>query len=219
LRAIGEVGLRWSQGLDAPATKDVLAITLGMEQMVTRLLALARAENAATPLTIEPLRVAELVETIWAPLSPPSTLKQLSTVFNISPIAIIHSDRALLSGIITNLLVNAVEYTPPGGSLRVEYFEHAGHFVLSLSNTIHDLLLEDVPKLFRRFWRKDQARSDENRTGLGLALAKAFCTLLGLELTADLEGEHQLTLRVSGPILAQAENRPTTSRQAPPTAS
>ena len=59
---------------------------------------------------------------------------------------------------------------------------------MTVSNTVDDLKAEDLPHLFERLWRKDKSRTGTEHNGLGLAVSRAFATVLGLTLTARLEG-------------------------------
>jgi len=82
-------------------------------------------------------------------------------------------DREAVSQILSNLLDNAIKYTPAGGSIVVGAHA-AGRFVeLFVRDTGAGIPAEDLPRLFERFYRVDKARSRElGGTGLGLAIVK-----------------------------------------------
>lgn len=54
----------------------------------------------------------------------------------------------------------------------------------------------DPPHLFERFWRKDAVRTGSLHAGLGLPLARAFAELMGLDLTAGMDPEGRLVVRI-----------------------
>ena len=87
--------------------------------------------------------------------------------------------------IISNLISNAVEYTPANGEIMVTGSQNG----MMIWNTVEDLKAEEVESLFDRYWRKDQVRSDSNHVGLGLTLAKECAEAVGFSLTAELEGD------------------------------
>jgi signal transduction histidine kinase len=102
---------------------------------------------------------------------------------------VVESDPVLLAIILGNLCVNAVEHAPVGGALQIDVATHARRVSLSFRNATTELTAADVPHLFERFWRKDSARSDGRRHGLGLALAADCARLLGGDLTAQLHAQ------------------------------
>ncbi len=81
--------------------------------------------------------------------------------------------------------------------VNVEITLKAGRFIASVSNIAPDVDAEDLPHLFKRFWRKDAARSGNGHTGLGLALAKTFALAIGCELTAHLDESKKLTFMLT----------------------
>jgi len=184
LRSLTEVALRWPD--DAAATKrtlqEALAIALQMESVVTRLLALARCEAGQMAVRREPVAVAALVAELWEPLAEPARQKNLIVTIGVPAEAQWEADPALLRGILANLLANAVEYCPAGGSVEVRFDGNE----LRVANATDNLSESDLPHLFARFWRKDPARSSGTHCGLGLALARAFARAMECDLKASL---------------------------------
>jgi two-component system phosphate regulon sensor histidine kinase PhoR len=79
------------------------------------------------------------------------------------------AERARL--VVTNLVHNAIKFTPPGGKVTL-VAEPAGHEVaISVRDTGVGIPSEDLPRIFERFYKADRARSGGG-TGLGLAIAK-----------------------------------------------
>jgi len=82
-------------------------------------------------------------------------------------------DSEAVSQILSNLLDNALKYTPPGGTITVGAGELDRYFELYVRDTGARIPAEDLPRLFERFYRVDKARSRElGGTGLGLAIVK-----------------------------------------------
>lgn len=79
-----------------------------------------------------------------------------------------------LSSAITNLLTNAVRYTPDGGLINVKWsIDPEGRAIYSVSDTGIGIASEHLPRLSERFYRVDRGRSREvGGTGLGLAITK-----------------------------------------------
>ena len=79
-----------------------------------------------------------------------------------------------------NLLDNAIKFTPKGGSITVTLT--ANPVVFTVTNTGPGISAEDLPNVFKRFWRADSSRSLPGN-GLGLALAKAIATSYSAKLS------------------------------------
>ncbi len=78
-----------------------------------------------------------------------------------------------LASAFTNLVVNAVQYTPDGGEIRVRWWSDADGAHLAVSDTGIGIAAEHIPRLTERFYRVDVARSRATGgTGLGLAIVK-----------------------------------------------
>jgi len=74
---------------------------------------------------------------------------------------------------VSNLVDNAIKYTPSGGSVNVRLTRTNGNVRIEVSDTGIGLLQEDVPRIFERFYRVDKARSRKSGgTGLGLSIVK-----------------------------------------------
>ena len=199
LRALAEVALKWPDDLAAArsALQDALAVALQMESIATGLLALARCEGGLLPVRPEAVPLDSLVDEIWQPLADQARVKKLSVRRGVPDGASWHTDPIALRVIVSNLLTNAVEYTPSAGEVRLRFEGSTGSERLLISNTTDHLRSEDLPYLFDRFWRKDASRTSSVHCGLGLALAKAYAESLGLSLRAGMAGPSELTLELS----------------------
>ncbi len=113
---------------------------------------------------------------IMPPLSSPS-----STATNsLDTWATLAADRDQIARLLTNLVGNAIQYTPPSGSVAVELQRQSrlSHHVLQMTvtDTGIGIAVNDIPRLFDRFYRVDSARSQKSGagSGLGLAIAQAI---------------------------------------------
>jgi signal transduction histidine kinase len=199
LRSATEVGLKWGEPADKRTFQTIHGTALHIENLVTRLLALARSEQRSLPLDPSRVALAMLLNEVWQPLRDQAARKNLTVRFNTPTEATLMTDTELLRGILQNLLANSTEYTPEGGQVEITFNQTGGQFTLTISNTAAGLEPADLPKLFDRFWRKEASRTDGTHSGLGLPLARSFAGLLGFELTAAMTSPDQLTLRLTGP--------------------
>ncbi|MFN2292163.1 MAG: ATP-binding protein [Anaerolineae bacterium] len=91
----------------------------------------------------------------------------------------------------TNLINNAVKYTPPGGSVAVRAWQEDGSIRVEVSDTGIGIPAEALPRLFSEFYRAKNAKAIEMEgTGLGLAIVKDVIEQHGGEITVQsVEGE------------------------------
>ena len=199
LRSLAEVTLKWPDDPAAAqsALQDALAIALQMEAIATGLVALARCEAHLVDVKPEPVQLRELIGETSQTFASKAREKQLALQIDVPTESCWRTDRASLRAIVTNLLSNAVEYSEPSTAVKVQVKKNGAGECLRLSNINRELAPEDVPHLFDRFWRKDQARSSADHSGLGLALARAYSDSLGMKLEAKLD-RSEVTFILSG---------------------
>ena len=90
------------------------------------------------------------------------------------------ADQGRLEQVVINLLENAIKYTPSGGSIRL-YMEDEAEFIkVSVVDSGIGIPFKDLPRIFERFYRVDEARTrEQGGTGLGLAIVKHIVQLHG----------------------------------------
>lgn len=197
LHSMAELVLKWPDARATTADADTLAITLRMEHLVTRLLALARAEGGHTGATRERVMVGPAVQSAWRPFAEHAAARNLLVEFRLPLDLSIKTDPTLLREILTNLFSNAVDYTPEGGTVETEAVQTESGLSLRVTNTVRGLDAMDVENMFDRFWRKEAARSDNEHAGLGLALARSYATVLDYNLSASLDNSSHLTFTLN----------------------
>lgn len=200
LHSLAEVALKWPD--DAPGTRralqDALDIALRMQSITAGLLALARSECGLVPVVPESVPLASLVEGVLQPLADEADRRNVTLSLAVPADACWFVDATLLRAILENLLSNAIEYSPTGGSVVLRADTEGERGRLRVSNTTNNLDPDDLPFLFERFWRKDTARSSPLHSGLGLALTKAYAESLGMDIRAELTNRTEITLLLSG---------------------
>lgn len=105
-----------------------------------------------------------------------------------SPDAVVLADPVRLTQTFLNLLTNAIRYTPEGGAVRiaVRADEQAGALTVRIADTGIGIAPDQLPLLFDRFYRTDEARSrHDGGMGLGLAIAKELVELHGGTIGAE----------------------------------
>jgi len=91
------------------------------------------------------------------------------------PPVVVAGDPVALRRVFMNLIENAIKYNRPGGTIRLSTEQAAGKARVRVRDTGLGIGVEDLPRLFKRFYRVDKARSrDSGGAGLGLAICKSF---------------------------------------------
>jgi two-component system, OmpR family, sensor histidine kinase BaeS len=139
-----------------------------LARMVADLQELASAEAAALHLQKAPCDLAMIVEVVVDSLQPTFIAGQLAVRCHLTP-AVINGDPVRLHQITTNLLANAVKFTAPGGALDVTVTTARGLAILAVRDTGCGIPAEDLPHVFKRFWRGDAGAATPG-TGIGLAI-------------------------------------------------
>jgi two-component system OmpR family sensor kinase len=132
----------------------------------------------------------------------------LSQVLSESPCV---GDEDLLRQMITNLLHNAVKYTPPGGSVTVELNRRDAAYAISVTDTGPGIPLDAQAHIFERFFRAEKTRSRASEpnpgggAGLGLAIARAIAEAHGGTLLLERSDERGSTFVAIVPLQVSAE--------------
>jgi len=96
----------------------------------------------------------------------------------------VQAEAAQLRRLFSNLLENALQYTPKGGSVSVDLTVQGAIALVKVGDTGIGIAPDQISLIFHRFWRAELARSHrETGTGLGLAIAKAIAQTHGGEIT------------------------------------
>jgi heavy metal sensor kinase len=143
-----------------------------LSRMVEDMLVLARADAGGHRLTRRPVYVDEIVAECVRAVSVVAATRDIELVTVIEPDVSVDADDGLLHQLVTNLLDNAVQYTPPGGSVTVSVDDDAAAATITVSDTGSGIPPADRERVFERFVRLDPARSATSGAGLGLPIAR-----------------------------------------------
>ncbi len=202
LRNLCEVGARWPEDRAAVREffEDAEAIAEQMERIVVHLLALARYDEGREQVWTTPVPVAEVVDAAWKPLAREAAAKGLELRQDISRRLRFETDPEKFALVVSNVLSNAVAYSPPGTTVICASEEASGRALVSFSNRAENLEPQDLAVMFDRFWRKDEARAGGRNVGLGLALVRALADLLDIEIETGLSPDKTFRITLSRPL-------------------
>jgi two-component system sensor histidine kinase SenX3 len=144
--------------------------------LITDLLDLTRLESEEGVQNPRPVDVRSILMVVLARLRPTARQKNISLSWKRSGNAAtytVRGDETQLTSMFSNLVENAVKYTPPGGRVEVTGSSDENEVVVRVSDTGIGIPEEYLGRIFERFYRVDKARSKETGgTGLGLSIVR-----------------------------------------------
>jgi heavy metal sensor kinase len=142
--------------------------------MINTMLMITKAEVGVEKRNDEDIDLAGLVREACELLATVAEDRGLSLMCDAPDICVLPGDRRMIQRILSNLLDNALKYTPPGGAVKISVSEKDEKaVVVAVQDTGIGIPAVDLPHVFERFYRCDHSRSEPG-TGLGLSLARAF---------------------------------------------
>lgn len=147
-----------------------------MSQLVDDLLWLARSDRAETPSSSQVIiPITELLEEVIDQYLPQAEQKQIDFKATELEEASVLGDPFQLKRLFSNLITNALHYTPAGGIVSLSASVEADEVSIQIIDTGIGIAPEHLPYVFDRFWRADAGRArQEGGSGLGLAIAQAI---------------------------------------------
>src|SRR5262245_40372710 len=176
MRSVGEVALRNTR--DAGAYRDVISSMLEEVDRLTRLveslLTLTRADSGKIHLAPEALDLAGLAGNVIDQLRVLADEKQQDLTLGAPTPVHAMGDVALVRHALTNVIHNAIKYTPNGGAISVELKASLGQqVIIEIRDSGPGIPAAHRDRIFDRFYRVDASRSrEEGGVGLGLAIAR-----------------------------------------------
>ncbi|MDR7416423.1 MAG: ATP-binding protein [Armatimonadota bacterium] len=164
-----------------------------LERLVEDLQEVSRVEAGQVTLHLRSTSLAEVLEGVLARLRPQFDDKGIELSVELpGDLPRVRADPDRVAQILTNLLGNALRYTPSGGRVMVRAWRTGGEVALAVSDTGIGIPPEHLPHVFDRFYRVDRSRSRRGGgTGIGLTIAKGLVELHGGQIWAESQGPGQ----------------------------
>ncbi|HIY71203.1 MAG TPA: Cu(+)/Ag(+) sensor histidine kinase [Candidatus Luteimonas excrementigallinarum] len=156
-----------------------------LNRMINDMLFLAQTENSPENIRVEELDVAETIQGLFEYFDAwvedrGVSLQLLGTASHV------HADKEMLRRALSNLLSNAIRYTPSGKEVSVRVSQGADATTICVENPGPRIDPKDLANLFSRFYRADPSRQRKgDGAGLGLAIVKTIVDAHGGEVYAE----------------------------------
>ncbi|MDR6226688.1 sensor histidine kinase [Desmospora profundinema] len=147
--------------------------TRRIRKLVADLLTLARSDSNQLQLDRQLFRLDDLAQEVSLYFTELAELDGLSFGTRIDPNLWCKGDRERIHQLLVILLDNALTYTSDGGSVQFSCYKKGHTLIMEVADTGAGIAEKDLPRIFDRFYRGDQARNRaKGGTGLGLSIAK-----------------------------------------------
>ncbi|MGH3246168.1 MAG: ATP-binding protein [Trebonia sp.] len=172
-------------GITEPTPEELGSLrdeVLRLARMVDDLQTMAAADAAVLQLTRERHDLAAIAEVAADSLARRFEAAEVTLDRRLAPAPVL-ADARWMHQVVTNLLSNALKFTPAGGTVTIRTGPDGQHAVLEVADTGVGIPADELPRIFDRFWR-GQAAARTSGSGIGLAIASELAWAHGGALTA-----------------------------------
>jgi signal transduction histidine kinase len=196
---------------DVKKLEAIAGATLQMNEMLGDLLFLARADADADLSTNErkltPVLLNQILQNCFVLLEPLANEKKIVFQSKFREELKVLGDLPQLSRLFSNLLENALQYTPNEGRVSLDLYRQNRFAIISVRDTGIGIAADQINKVFDRFWRASKARNRrEGGTGLGLAISAAIAKRHGGKISVTSEPNIGTCFIVRIPLVDQRKS-------------
>ncbi|MBJ9682002.1 MULTISPECIES: CheR family methyltransferase [Burkholderia] len=218
LMTASERGMPTDEQMSQRAVTTILRHCQLQAELIDDLLDVSRISSGRFSLDSKPVDFAAAVRTVVESHRPVAAKKEIMLATSgLQSQAVVSGDARRLQQVASNLIGNALKFTPQGGRVEVALTRLGALIELSVADNGIGVKPELLPRLFDRFMQSDTSRTRQyGGLGLGLSIVKHLVTAHGGTVTASSEGEGRgtrLTVRI--PLLQTAATEEGTVAAAP----
>ena len=160
-----------------------------LNRMVTELTDLARLQAGRLSMRSTSIDMSKLAKAVGDRLSILARDKGLTLHVEADKVPEVAGDGDRLAQVLTNLVSNAIKYTPSGGEVWLRTQVNNGGIEVMVRDTGLGIKADDLPRIFERFYQVDKTRGPRRGTGLGLAITQEIVQAHGGRITVTSAGE------------------------------
>jgi len=164
-----------------------------LNRMVVELTDLVRLEAGRLSMKSEAIDMGQLAEAIVQRLQVVAERQGVRLESHTQPMPHIAGDGDRLAQVLTNLISNAIKFTPAGGKVQIIAQFKDGGVSLTVRDSGIGIPPEDLPRVFERFYQVDKARGPQRGTGLGLAITQEIIEAHGGRISVHSQGHNKGT--------------------------
>lgn len=169
--------------------------------LIEELFELAKLDARELKPRPEPFSLAELVHDVAQKFELRAAARNIRLEVQIDDsIPFAEADIGLIERVLDNLIENALQHTPEGGSIKLMLNDARDRVIVRVADTGHGIPSEDLPHVFERFYRRIDGGNNGTGAGLGLAIAQRIVALHGGTLQVESAVEHGSTFSFDLPV-------------------
>jgi len=178
---LNTISMATSLLLDLPATEEdrikrlkiIQRTGVQMERLIQDLLSVTAIEAGRLSIAVRKLKVEDLFQDASEMLEGAAREKSITlTVDRAADLPAVRGDPARVLQVVSNLVGNALKFTPPGGVIKISAARAGGNVQCAITDTGAGIPPEELPRIFGKFWQGK--RGDHRGVGLGLAIARGI---------------------------------------------
>lgn len=204
IQAMAEMALRDPNHLSHTQTDALNSISNSSEELSAffgSILSLGRIESKEIQLHLKSRDINALLQEVIQKCDYLAKEKNIKIVTELEPLFSIKIDEDLMRQVFTNLIENAIKYSPEGTSVLISTEEDASQVRVQVADQGIGIPHADLPNMFTKFYRAENARQSETKgSGLGLYLSDYFVRLHKGKINVESEKEKGSTFTVELPM-------------------
>ncbi|MCX9015282.1 MAG: PAS domain S-box protein [Candidatus Methanoperedens sp.] len=171
-----------------------------LTNLINQLLQAAHLENDAAGMHYGQVSMNDIISQAVVDVQPQAVAKQIRIINNAAQVPEITGDGEKLYGVIVNLLVNAVKFTPKNGKITVNAHDNRSSIHISISDTGIGIPAGELSRIFDRFYQVDGSESRKyGGTGIGLSLCRSVVEKHNGTIRAESNGVKGSTFHIELP--------------------
>ena len=172
-----------------------------LEKLVNDLRTLSLADAGELSVEFQPVEIHKFLSDIQSHYLAPFNQKRVTLNLMPAPVLLVNLDPSRFSQVLTNILDNALRFTPEGGRVDMSIRQSGDLIEISIQDSGEGVTAEDAAHLFDRFYRADESRNrDAGGSGLGLAIAKSIVEMHKGKIWAESETGKGLKVIIQIPV-------------------
>jgi len=201
----GEMEIALSQKRDTYEYREALSECLQrvdiLIKMINDLFLISRFDTQKINLDLDYVNIGALVQDLYDFFLPMAQEKKLQVTCDVCDGAVVQTDKTRMAQVVSNLLENAVKFTPEDGSIHIGLERNSSFVELRVRDSGVGIAEQDLERIFKRFYQADEARSGSGRgTGLGLQICGRIVEAHGGSIRAERNKDKGVTFVVTLPV-------------------
>ena len=188
IKTNAQVALKYPAGMrtgDLDKFESIASATTQMTRLTEDLLWLARADGSSHQQWMS-VDLTQVLSEVFQAHQALAIAKKIDLQPEFAPQLMVMGDRSQLLRVFTNLMENALHYTPDGGIIIITAELIRQQVIIQIQDTGVGIAPEHLPKIFDRFWRADSSRTQwAGGSGLGLAIVQSIVSRHGGKITVS----------------------------------